>query len=99
MIAGITAKAAIVLEEAEDTWVVPISALRTEADGTNALVTVEDGVCHMVPVTTGIESDISIEVFPAEGGTLMEGMNYIVTPDAGLTEGTSVTVMPSAAAE
>ena len=99
LIAGITAKAAIVLEEAEDTWVVPISALRTEADGTNALVTVEDGICHMVPVTTGIESDISIEVFPAEGGALMEGMNYIVTPDAGLTEGTSVTAMPSAAAK
>ncbi len=96
LIAGITAKAAIVLEEAKDTWVVPISALRTEMDGTLSLVAVENGICRMIPVTTGVESDISVEIFPAEGAVLTEGMSYIITPDPMLTEGSKVTELPSA---
>lgn len=96
LIAGITAKAAIVLEEAQDTWVVPISALHTAPDGTTFIVTVENNTCHMVPVTTGIESDISVEIAPAEGAELMEGMDYIVTPDPALTEGAQVTAVPAA---
>lgn len=96
LIAGITAKAAIVLEEAQDTWVVPISALHTAPDGTTSIVTVENNTCHMVPVTTGIESDISVEIAPAEGAELMEGMDYIVTPDPALTEGAQVTAAPAA---
>lgn len=96
LIAGITAKAAIVLEEAQDTWVVPISALHTAPDGTTSIVTVENNTCHMVPVTTGIESDISVEIAPAEGAELMEGMDYIVTPDPALTEGAQVTAVPVA---
>lgn len=96
LIAGITAKAAIVLEEAQDTWVVPISALHTAPDGTTSIVTVENNTCHMVPVTTGIESDISVEIAPAEGAELMEGMDYIVTPDPALTEGAQVTAVPAA---
>lgn len=98
LIAGITAKAGIVLDEAKDTWVVPISALRTEPDGSNAIVTVENGVCRIIPVTTGVESDISVEIFPAEGAELSEGMEYIVTPDAALTEGSKVAVLPGNAA-
>lgn len=96
LIAGITAKAAIVLEEAQDTWVVPISALHTAPDGTTSIVTVENNTCHMVPVTTGIESDISVEIAPAEGAELMEGMDYIVTPDPALTEGAQVTAVSAA---
>ncbi len=93
LIAGITAKAEIILEEAKDTWVIPISALRTEADGSNSIVTVENGVCSIVPVTTGIESDISIEIFPAEGTELQPGTEYIITPDPSLTEGSKVVAM------
>ena len=96
LIAGITAKAAIVLEEAKDTWVVPISALHTGADGTTSLVVVENGICRMIPVTTGVESDISVEIFPAEGAVLTEGMSYIITPDPMLAEGSKVTELPSA---
>lgn len=96
LIAGITAKAAIVLEEAKDTWVVPISALHTGADGTTSLVVVENGICRMIPVTTGVESDISVEIFPAEGAALTEGMSYIITPDPMLAEGSKVTELPSA---
>lgn len=97
LIAGITAKAGIVLEEAKDTWVVPISALFTQPDGTTALVTVENGACKMIPVAVGVESDISVEVLPAEGTELYEGLEYIVAPAAGLAEGTPVTVLPSGA--
>ena len=50
----------------------------------------------MVPVTTGIESDISVEIAPAEGAELMEEMDYIVTPDPALTEGAQVTAVPAA---
>lgn len=96
LIAGITAKAAIVLEEAKDTWVVPISALHTGVDGTLSLVVVENGICRMIPVTTGVESDISVEIFPAEGAALAEGMSYIITPDPMLEEGSKVTEQPSA---
>ena len=94
LIAGITAKAGIVLEEAKDTWVIPISALRTEADGSSSIVVVENGLCRMVPVTTGVESDISVEIFPAEGAELTENMEYIITPDAALTEGSKVAPLP-----
>ena len=49
-----------------------------------------------VYVTTGIESDISVEIAPAEGAELMEEMDYIVTPDPALTEGAQVTAVPAA---
>ena len=98
LIAGITAKAEIILDEAADTWVIPISALRTEADGSSSIVLAENGVCRVVPVETGVESDISIEIFPAEGIELSEDMEYIVAPDASLTDGSKVEVLSGASA-
>ena len=51
LIAGITAKAKIELQKAEDAWVVPVSALLQQPDGSTAIVTIEDNIAHMIPVT------------------------------------------------
>ena len=92
LIAGITAKAQIVLEEAEDTLTVPISAL-LEQDGTTYVQAVADGKIHWVPVTTGVESDIEIQIIPAEGETLDETTQLVAVPGAMYTEGMAVTAI------
>jgi len=88
LIAGINAKAKIVLEESSDTWVVPVSAVAEKADG-NYLAAVEENMIRWIPVTVGVESDIQIEVM---GDDLREGLKYIITPDIGMEEGTPVMV-------
>lgn len=90
LIAGITARAKIVLNEAKDTWIVPISALLEEEDGVY-LATVENGLVKLIPVETGVESDVAVEI---KGAGLSEAVSYIVTPDASMTDGADVTVIP-----
>ena len=54
-----------------------------------------DGVVHFVPVTTGVSSDVSTEVKPlTEDAVFKEGSDFILSPDASLTEGSPVTVDP-----
>lgn len=88
LIAGINAKAEIVLEESGDTWVVPVSAV-AEKEGGSWLAATEANTIRWIPVTTGVESDIQIEVM---GADLREGLQYIITPDIGMEEGTPVMV-------
>lgn len=90
LIAGITARARIVLNRAEDAWVVPVGAIIQKDDG-SFIASVEDNAAKLVPVETGVESDTSIEI---KGDALTEGMVYITTPDASLQDGMAVTVMP-----
>ncbi|MDD3252250.1 MAG: efflux RND transporter periplasmic adaptor subunit [Lachnospiraceae bacterium] len=90
LIAGISARAEIVLNEAKDAWVVPVSALLQKEDGTY-LVTVQDHVVHMIAVESGVESDISVEV---RGEGLTEGLLYVTAPDPTLEEGTKVADTP-----
>lgn len=94
LIAGITAKAQIVLSEAKDTLIVPIASLIAKEDGTY-LAVVKDNVIQMVRVETGVESDIQIEVTAPEGSVLEEGMNIVANPNAGMTDGMQVAVMPA----
>ena len=93
LIAGITAKASLVTGEAKGVFTVPQTALVTGEDGSLsvAVVNSSDNTVHMVPVTTGVESDLSVEVNAVEEGALTEGM-MIVTSPAGLTEGMAVTL-------
>ena len=77
LIAGITAKASLVTGE--------------DGSLSVAVVNSSDNTVHMVPVTTGVESDLSVEVNAVEEGALTEGM-MIVTSPAGLTEGMAVTL-------
>ena len=90
LIAGITARAKLVLNEAKDTWIVPISALLEQEDGVY-LVTVENNLVKLIPVETGVESDVAVEI---KGEGLSETVSYIVTPDASMADGTPVTVIP-----
>ncbi|EFE91959.1 efflux transporter, RND family, MFP subunit [Oribacterium sp. oral taxon 078 str. F0263] len=102
LISGITAKADILLEEAKDSYVVPISALISQDDGGSAIAFVKDGIVHFSPVNTGVESDISVAVSPknADDPYFAEGSHYITTPDSNITDGmpvreASVTDLPS----
>lgn len=90
LIAGITARAQIVLDESKDTWVVPMGAV-LEKDGISYLASVENNAVKLVPVETGVESDVEVEV---AGGALFDGMLFIVSPDASMGDGMAVTAVP-----
>lgn len=100
LIAGITAKAEIVLDKAEDTFSVPISAISDDGNGTvmmQFVVTDEStrtegegissvsGTVKSVPVETGIEGDINIEIkdilSDEDKSLLKEGALYLTTYD------------------
>ena len=92
LIAGITAKAQIVLEEKEDALTVPVAAM-TERNGVSMVLAVKDGMIHEVPVQTGIEGDVELEILPGEGEELDETTQIVAAPSEGLTEGMAVTAM------
>lgn len=96
LIAGITAKAEILLAESKDTWVLPISALIQMPDGSYAIAVAENQMIRMIPVETGVESDVEIEVIAVQEGDLMEGMQVVTAPFAGITDGMAVTPIPAA---
>lgn len=93
LIAGITAKASLITGEAKGVFTVPQTALMTGEDGgTNvAAVDASTNTIHMIPVTTGVESDLDVEINAVEEGALTEGMKIVISP-AGLTEGMAVTI-------
>lgn len=94
LIAGITAKAKIKIREAKDTLIVPVSSLIQNEDGTS-IAAVENNVIRMIPVDTGVESDIQIEVLLPEGETLAEGAQIVTGQTAGLMDGMQVTAVPA----
>lgn len=87
LIAGINARAQIVLNEAKDVWVVPMGAVLEKEDGTY-LATVENNAVKLVPVERGVESDTAVEV---KGEALTQGFSYITSPDPSMTDGMAVT--------
>lgn len=95
LIAGITAKAKIELQKAEDVWVVPISALIQNPDGSMAVASVVNNTVKYIPVKTGVESDIEAEIIPDEEGALTEGLQLIEAPSPMITDGMTVHVLPS----
>ena len=96
LIAGITARARIQLQKSENTWKVPVSALIQQSDGSTVIASVENNVIHLIPVDTGVESDIEVEIIPKEEGTLTEGMQIVETPMGQVTEGMAVAAVPAA---
>ena len=95
LIAGITAKAKIELQKAEDVWVVPISALIQNPDGTMAVASVVNNTVKYIPVKTGVESDIEAQSIPDEERALTEGLQLIEAPSPMITDGMTVRVLPS----
>lgn len=93
LIAGITARASIVTGEAKGVLTVLQTSLIRNPDDTVSVATVEAGTntVRMVPVKTGVESDLEAEIIPVEEGALTENMPIVINP-AGLAEGMAVTV-------
>ena len=95
LIAGITARAELTLNEVHDTWVVPGSAVMDREDG-SYIAAVKEGAVELIPVDRGVESDIQTEVKARGEIPLEEGLEIITSPDAGLTDGMAVTAVPGA---
>ena len=88
LIAGINASATIKIASAKNALVVPLEALAELEDGTTAVYTVTDaGTVHIVPVTTGLETDLQVEIKSDE---IKEGQKIILNPGAAMTEGMAV---------
>ena len=87
LIAGITARATVVTERAEDVFKIPSSAILTEEDGGKQIAVLKEGtnLVHLIPVTTGVESDLETEIAAAAGEELTEGMTVLLSPE-GLSE-------------
>lgn len=96
LIAGITAKAQIIMKQSDNTFVIPSANIMQQADGSLCVAAVADGTIKLIGVETGVENDFEVEIFPKEGFALEEGMMIISNPSAGLTEGMAVAVLPSA---
>ena len=90
LIAGITARAEIILEESEDALIIPISALLQKEDGSLYVQKVENQILTWIPVETGVESDINIEIIPVDKESLKAGDSIAINASALLEDGTSV---------
>lgn len=91
LIAGITAKAKIIIDQAEDVLVVPIDAIMQNEDGSSQVYKLKtDQTLQIVPVTLGLENDLLIAV---QGAELAEGDKVVLSPTAELTEGMKVVEM------
>ena len=89
LIAGINAKAEILIAESKDTLILPLECLQQNPDGTISVLRVNsENKIEVIPVTTGIENDLNVEIF---SDMLQEGDNIVVSPTPDLTEGTAVT--------
>ena len=92
LIAVITAKAKILINESKDTWVVPVTSLIQKEDGTY-IAAVKNGIIQMIPVETGVESDIQVEVIPKDESSLEENMMIVTNPSGNFEDGMAVSVM------
>ena len=90
LIAGITARASIILEESEDALTVPVSAV-FEKDGNNYVQEITDGTVSWIPVNIGVEGDVDMEIIPEEGKTLDETSVLIASPGEQYPDGMAVT--------
>lgn len=85
---GVDGKLAITSAVSEETLLVPVEAVNTNRQGDFVYV-VEDGVVHMRYVTTGISSNVEIEILSG----LEEGEEVVTTITSDLAEGVAVVVM------
>ena len=91
LIAGITAKAELLIREAKDVFVVPSSALFDDGEVTYIAI-VQDMKVKRIPVTMGVDGDVVVEVIPTDGTVLEEGMQVITNPGPHLMDGAAVLI-------
>ncbi len=93
LIAGINARAQLMIDEAEAAFVVPSSALAERENGT-CIAVADQGILRWIPVQTGVDADVSVQVLPETEGSLKEGMQVLSEPDISLKEGTKIIALP-----
>lgn len=93
LIAGITARAEIILEEADNALVAPVSALLQKEDGSVCVQKIENNIIHEVPVEIGVEGDVLAELIPIEEGSLQVGDTIATTASFAFTDGMAVMPM------
>lgn len=92
--AGITAVQSCLSGNAKDAFAVPVSAVFDSGEASYIEI-VENGKICWIPVTIGADGETKMEVLPADGTVLQEGMAVVTSPDPGLTEGMEVMVSGS----
>ena len=93
LIAGITAKAQIVLEEAENALTIPVTALM-EQNGETYVLAVRENKIDQIPVDLGVEGEVEVEIIPKDGEVLDDTTPVVAVPNASYTEGMEVLSMP-----
>lgn len=89
LIAGINAKAEIIIEEVQNVLAVPIEAVADNGDGTGTVMRVkEDSTVETLSVKLGLETDLEMEVISDE---LQVGDQLLLNRD-GITDGMTVTI-------
>ena len=91
LMAGITARAELLVRESKEAFAVPESAVFASGED-YYIELVENGKICWIPVTIGADGETKVEVLPADGTVLQEGMAVVTSPDPGLTEGMEVMV-------
>ena len=91
LVAGITAKAELLIREAKDAFCVPATAVFDRGDGP-CIAVAENMRVRIIPVTLGVDGDVEVEVIPREGDVLTEGMQVITNPEPQTEDGTAVTI-------
>lgn len=95
LMAGISAKAELILNRAENVWAVSASSVVDREDGP-CIAAVKEGTLRWIPVERGVESDIRTEIRARGEMGLEEGMAVVISPDPSMEEGTAVTAVPAA---
>lgn len=73
LMAGITARAELLVRESKDAFAVPVSAVFDSGEASYIEI-VENGKICWIPVTIGADGETKVEVLPADGTVLQEGM-------------------------
>jgi HlyD family secretion protein len=92
LIAGVTAKAKILIESRAQVMTVPIDGVLEDPDtGESFVLVVEGTAIRKVGFEPGIEGDFYLEVL---SGSLSEGDQVVLNPTFDLTDGMEVLVLP-----
>lgn len=94
LIAGVTAKARILIDKKSSVLAVPIDSVLEDPNTEESYVMVLSGtVINKVPVEPGLEGDFHIEV---TSDKLKEGDAVVLSPTFDMTDGMEVTAVPQA---
>lgn len=90
LIAGVTAKANILIQKKENVLSVPVDAvLQDVSSGKNYVFVIKKNVLHKVEVKTGLEGDFNIEIISDK---VKAKDQIVLAPTYSLTDGMAVTV-------